>query len=88
MGSWLKGNMGKAPRLAALGRLSSLRKRLAPNPHVWTQEVAASATSDGYCPARAGCQELSGGAGVCLAQACQGEGDRAGQTGFWDPRVP
>lgn len=36
-----KGNVGSPTPAAGLGRPSSLRERLPPTPHVWTQDVAA-----------------------------------------------
>lgn len=55
-----------------------------PTPRVWTQEVAAEPRvlpSSGRLPGARRQGAVSG-------EACRGGGDRAGQTGLWDPRVP
>ena len=82
----LKGDVGSPAPRAALGRPSSLRERLppSPTPRVWTQEVAAEPRvlpSSGRLP---GVRRR----GAVSGEACRGGGDRAGQTGLWDPRVP
>ncbi|KAM9668689.1 uncharacterized protein ACBT57_008124 [Dama dama] len=76
----LKGDVGSPAPLTALGRLSSLGVTTPPNPPRLDPGSGRPATSDGYCPARAGCQELSGGA-RCLARRAREKATGLGRQG-------